>query len=603
MEPSIREVEKTEFSKLLGNYTNFTIPNFQRPYTWKAKQLADLWDSLINNPNYYYIGTIFGIPGSRKAESNLEIIDGQQRITTLSIILVALRDFVDKNEVKFEDAKGIVQEINNLLMQKKRYSSREGTTSKIKFSKKNIDTFYNSLIKGEYRSGLEDSEIDDSQDRIFKNYKKSLQLIKDYFKDSTDYNKQFDLLKDKIETLYLIIIVAKDDINAFKLFEGLNATGQPLSEIDLIKNAIFRAIYEASGNKEGTEEEYEAGNLWDVMESDFETTKYVWFAKYLRHQWISAHTYINSTDLFNKIKEEKLNDKKTSKEIVSYIKSLSREAELYITLRTSDPFRITKDPTLKKISSAKRVELEELLFRLKMYGVDQVYAVILCLIRKYDSLGGDYTETQLLRDIKRITHYTLLAKYTSVVPSQYEKIFAECCTLTNETKKDFNKMLFQPYKDLLIHVRDREEEFADAFSDEFKFKEDSDVKKLIRMTLYEIYAFEHKETAHIKYSEDSIEHILSQEPIKNGLNKKQIKGTVHRIGNLTLLDRKKNGTLSNKSIEEKMKIYAGDIFAPNKDLILYEDLFIDDYEQGIKKRGQDLGRKLYQIAILELQKL
>jgi uncharacterized protein with ParB-like and HNH nuclease domain len=603
MEPSIREVEKTEFAKLLGNYTNFTIPNFQRPYTWKAKQLADLWDSLVNNPNYYYIGTIFGIPGSRKAESNLEIIDGQQRITTLSIILIALRDFVDKNKNKFEDAEGIVQEINNLLLQKKRYSSKDQNTSKIKFSKKNIDTFYNSLVKGEYRSGLEESEIDDNQDRILKNYKKSLQLIRDYFKDSKDHNKTFEQLKDKIETLYLIIIVAKDDINAFKLFEGLNATGLPLSEVDLIKNAIFRAIYEASGDREESVEQDEAENLWVEMETDFEATKYVWFAKYLRHQWISASSYISSTDLFKKIKEEKLDSKKTSKEILSYVKSLSREAELYITLRTSDSLRISKDTTLKKIGSAKRKELEDLLFKLRMYGVDQVYAVILCLVRKFETSGGEYTESQLLRDVKRITYYTLLAKYTSVVPSQYEKIFAECCSLTNAAKKDFNKMLSGAYKELFTHVRDREEEFADSFSDEFKFKEESDTKRLIWMTLYEIYAIDYPETAHIKYSEDSTEHILSQEPIKNGLNKKQIKEHVHKIGNLTLLDRKKNGSLSNKPIEEKMKIYAEDIFAPNKNLRMYEDLFTSNYEEAIKKRGQDLGRKFYQIAISELQKL
>src|SRR5690606_33555269 len=109
-----------------------------------------------------------------------------------------------------------------------------------------------------------------------------------------------------IRTLYIIVIVAKDDVNAFQLFEGLNSTGIPLSEVDLIKNAILKRIHQLTGGSNNKKEIGQAEGLWNEMESDFEESSITWFSKYLRHHWISKNGYVGASDLFLEVKKKEL---------------------------------------------------------------------------------------------------------------------------------------------------------------------------------------------------------------------------------------------------------------------------------------------------------
>lgn len=597
-QPSIKDVDKTAFVEFVQAYSQIAIPAFQRPYTWKPKQLAELWDSIISNNHYYYIGTIFGIPGSSvNLESSIEIIDGQQRITSISLLVLAIRDYLRRNSGLIENSDELILDLESLLIYKPKFrSSDREPRPKIYFWKENLNEFYSNLVF----ENLEDTtDLDDNQRRIFSNYKKAQALVRDLLKNEPNKTEAVDALISKIQTLYIIVIVAKDDVNAFQLFEGLNSTGIPLSEVDLIKNAILKRVKQASKLSGGQKLMNKAEALWTEMENGFEETSIIWFSKYIRHHWISKRGYVGSAELFSKMKDDELSPSKTAEDIIYYLQTLVNESSLYIAFRQADYVALSKEKYLKTLTTKNKIELQKLLFRIKMYGVQQIYEVLLSIARKFYS-DEAYTEAKFMLDVRRLSNFSLLAKYTAVVPSRYEKVFADMCALSTQMSNEKDPF-FKIFNELRTLVSDREEEFSSAFSDEVKYKDNPDTRRYIYDVLYEIYRFENPPKQKIKFEEDSIEHLISQTPgADSTLTKEDIKEYVHKIGNLTILDKSTNGKMQNIPFDKKIEYFKSDILESNKKLVLMQEKFIVNPSGAIDERGRALGRSLYKLAQKEI---
>ena len=94
MSSKIQQTQKKSYKEILSSTVSFHIPTFQRAYNWKPKQIAQLWDSVIDNDKQYYIGNIVVVQHSTEdIQAGFLVIDGQQRLTTLSLFLVAIRNY------------------------------------------------------------------------------------------------------------------------------------------------------------------------------------------------------------------------------------------------------------------------------------------------------------------------------------------------------------------------------------------------------------------------------------------------------------------------------------------------------------------------------
>jgi uncharacterized protein with ParB-like and HNH nuclease domain len=80
---------------LCKQYERFQIPNFQRSYSWKNTQFQDLFSAITENPEGYFIGNVVALKPSVRSDNRLVIIDGQQRLTSISLFLIAARDIVN----------------------------------------------------------------------------------------------------------------------------------------------------------------------------------------------------------------------------------------------------------------------------------------------------------------------------------------------------------------------------------------------------------------------------------------------------------------------------------------------------------------------------
>jgi len=195
----------------------FQVPIYQRPYDWGTDNWSDLWNDVINNDSEgtHFIGSLVAINQAARVKGfdKFEIVDGQQRLTTLSILFCALKDHYKE---KGEDSQS--QKIQESCLE----SSTVREESRKLFLGRTDDDNYNALLQSR---PIEKSNVT----RAYSYFKEKIKTIEDP-----------DDILDRFTTgVSLVWITAENAEDAFKLFETLNDRGLELSAVDLIKNYIL----------------------------------------------------------------------------------------------------------------------------------------------------------------------------------------------------------------------------------------------------------------------------------------------------------------------------------------------------------------------------
>jgi uncharacterized protein with ParB-like and HNH nuclease domain len=579
MSSKIQQTQKKSYKEILSSTVSFHIPTFQRAYNWRPKQIAQLWDSVLENDKQYYIGNIVVVQHStEKIQSGYLVIDGQQRLTTLSLFLIAIRNYIskdmekDKKKQQLQRHKDMMEELRSSLI----FSTSFSDESKIKlvFSKGNLSEIYKRLVYNDFIA----TDLDEAQMRFVKNLNYINQLLRDYLKDEKSVKKAIQELVSKILELEFIIIECKNESDVYQIFEGLNSTGLELSVVDLVKNTVFKRIKESD-----TLALENAEKIWEEMENSFELNRVNLFSKFLRHEWISNHGYINTGKLYDAIRN-KLDTMHKSSEIIDFIKNMRDDAVLYIALRNGDLEYFKNNKTLS--GTSEDILTGKYLSAFKLLDSDQIFEVLLSYCRKYKNTE-DYTKGQFNNDLKNLWNLGVMIKVVSSVnPSKYEKKFADRCKeLANYTGKGYAKESDKFYSDLWDLVKDKKDEFIQNFNDILVYKKGNDSNnELIRFIFLAIYQGKNKG---ITYEIKTVEHILSQ-------SKYEAEEFLHHIGNLTILSREMNRSASDKDFDVKYKeYYSKDIFEHNKVLNKYP--FDSNPEDAVTSRAKDLAAEAFDV--------
>lgn len=556
------ETKEYSFSGLVNSYKRFLIPNFQRSYKWGNKQITDFFSSIDQNDQSYFIGNIVGVLGTKNQEERLVIVDGQQRITTITLMLIALRDY--SNEIAIiSDLESTSEWILDYL------KDRDKKDRKDYFILKSRKKTYNDVLADLINETTAGKKYDKAQLIYIKSYKTLKSLIAD--KVGQDI-KKLEEFTTKVLELEMVAIVLNSDKEVFNAFDGLNSKGLGLSTSDQVKNYLF-----SHADKIGCLEEVE--QKWNEMEVDFEKTNPDLITKFLRHLWISENKYISGKDLYDVIKKE-IDSKKTKKTIIQYCEKLCTYSRFYLG---------TKYKTFTHYLNDIDISAREVLLNFKFLDNQQVYEILLSLYAKF--INDEKFKPKHFRDISQILwNFCFRTKFLVVSPSKYERNFAEYCLMIRSSKAEDLINKSKTFFDGLRRLTKDREQFIENILEDLTYESDSSlIEFLLRKSI------EKEEKNIITLTESSIEHILPQEPKEWGLVKKEIKDYVHNIGNLTLLHPKDNQKAKNKKFKNKCtEIYDKSHFKFNKEISLkYGDIFIDDYKEAIKQRGQDIAEQLY----------
>ncbi len=526
----------------------FVIPIYQRVYSWEMKQCKQLWDDIIKTGGNdqiegHFIGSIvFVHDGIYTTNHNeLLIIDGQQRLTTITLLFIALRDHLNDEDELLE--KFSCQKIQNRYL----INSDEKGDKKFKLilSEPDRNTLL-SLIDKDRRKPSEPSL------KIMENFK----LFEEWIRKNTD--KLETIFKGLEKLMVVEISLERSKDNPQLIFESMNSTGKDLTQTDLIKNYILMGL-------EPKKQEIFYTKYWRAMEEVFKQNETL-FNQFVRH-------YL--TIKIGKIPNEKRvyeAFKRYQQERGIETEVLLQDLQKYCGYFCQIAFKKEADKDLNKALSF-LVDLEK----------DVIYPLLLELYSDY--IDGVLSKQDFILIIYLTESYIFRRAVCGLGANGLNKIFA---SFTKKINKD------QYLESIKAH-------FLSLKMTKGKFPKDSEFKNLfITIDFYNLkekkYFFERLENFDTKEPVDTqkctIEHIMPQTLNLEwerdlGENFEAIhEKYLHTIGNLTLTGY--NQEYSNNSFQEKRDMEKGFKQSPLRLNQSLKDL--ESFgEEEIEKRANDLA--------------
>ncbi len=513
----INNTTTSNFREIMGKGKKFIIPKFQRDYSWTEEQWDDLWQDIeiaTKEDDDHYMGYL--VLQNAKNDKQNYIIDGQQRFTTITILILAAIKAIKKLVAKGIDVAGNEERIQTLMTL---YIGNKDPVSleydNILHLNRNNNPYYREYIVklGELsnRNLLNSVKL---MKNCFEFYEK---LFTDKFSKGESYAEYIGFIIDK---LYFTVITVSDEMNAFKVFETLNARGVQLSSSDLLKNYLFSLI-DAHSSHSGRIEDLE--EKWGTLTKNIKEEK---LSEFLRYYWNSKNKTIRKNSLFKEIRKSITTDTQVFEmlnEMISY-------SNIYMALQDYRDDYWCNDDELQK-----NIEL------LNIFGIKQAFPL---LMAAYKKLSNDHFTKVLKHIIKISFRYNIICGKN---PNDIEKIYNDMANYISANAV-YDKNLL---KDIYIN----DTEFTSAFTNKI-FIESSRNTKIIKYILLEMEKNTSGKTMPITEPTLTIEHILPQNPNQDwNIEIEEAERFTYRIGNLCLLEKKLNKEVGSKAFDIKCKAF------------------------------------------------
>ncbi len=524
------------YRQLMGNGLIYSVPRFQRDYSWTEEEWDDMWadvQDILAPENKagdattaHYMGYL--VLQSRN-NKNFDIIDGQQRLTTLAMIVLATLKCFERLI-----AAGVEAEPNTRRKEQLRstFIGYLDPVSLVPQSKLNLNRNNNSIYQNYLvplqpipKRGLKASEH--QMRKAFEWFENKIWQLYGTKQDGALLAR---LLEEISDNVFFTIITVTDELNAYKVFETLNARGVKLSSTDLLKNYLFSVIHSAGAD----ERELQAlEERWEVLVGKLGSED---FPDFLRAHWNSMNAFVRHAELFKTIRA-----RITSKgEAFALVRAMEQDADVYGAL--SKP-----EDTLWKREEQRR-HIDEL----RMFNVRQVYPLLLAGFRRLSA--EDFTS--LLRACSIISfRYNVIGNFP---PNEQERLYTSVAAQVSS-----GRLVEMPsILTALRSIYPDDTAFEHAFADKVLKTRQARNKRVVR---YILFALERQSSGQ-GYEQDSdlydIEHILPEHPGDGWehISDEEHEQAVYRLGNMTLLRAADNRAAGNGGYTVKREYFAKSTF-------------------------------------------
>lgn len=504
--------EFTGIGSLIKN-RNLKVPIHQRPFSWQEDHVDALLNDIKSNFNEeeYFLGTLV-LTGN---DSQNEIVDGQQRITTVSLIYACIRDFFT-NEKDSDDIQ--TKYLSTYDIRTKEYMP------KLELSQQDNDFFRNLIINKVVETKIQrasNQKIKSAYDLI----KESIQKLLD--NNNNDENILIDWKEFIDEKLKIVAITVPNDTNAFTIFETLNDRGLALAQVDLLKNYLY--------SKANTRLD-EVQKSWIELVSKIESEDETLLLTYIKHFWFTYYYFVRerNNELFKSIKS----DIKTSTSVTTFVNNLKNDVDVYLAiLNHNSSFWDNYDNLC-------RSHIETLNY----FNLEQYRPLVFAILKKF-------TPEEVKKALKLIVSWLVRNLIVGAMGGgTLEKAYAD------KAKAIFSSSIktAAELRDSLISIIPQDE----VFREQFKIATVSQAKNA-RYYLSSIENHkrgkQHPELL-VNLNPDSVnlEHVLPQNPEGNypTFTDEQHSAYYKRIGNLTLMKTKENNDFKSSKFSDKKTKYA-----------------------------------------------
>lgn len=511
---------------LVGSY--FQIPRFQRPFSWEAEHVQEFWDDLIENQKEdYFIGSMVLF---KKGKQDYGVVDGQQRLTTITLLLCALRNAF--SAVGDEDlARGL-----HRLIERKNIDNVDSfvllTESSFPYLQDTIQSF------GESQLNIPPTPEEINLSKAFKlltlqvsRLVESVEidpLVPEDHKNEAKITK-LKSIRDSLLSLKLIQVILDNEDDAYIIFETLNTRGKDLALSDLAKNHFTKLIKKKASVDVVKEKWTEFMETFEQSEADISPNVFI------THYWASRYEAVTQKKVYSRLKKTvKRTNAKT------YLDSLLTDVKLY---------RSIYEPTLGWTKNEKKIQ--DSLSALQIFRLSQQTPATLSLVRAYREKKIKVKKVSEALEAIENFHFVFSAVTSSRSSGGISAMYSSFARKVFES--DSSQSASDAIAELKQKLRDRRpsySEFLVGFEEILFTNSLTKQRNLVRYILQKIgrsrgYGYP------VDWADLTIEHIYPQEKIDRAEWTSEVVG---QLGNLIFVSEELNGKLSTKAFSAKQKI-------------------------------------------------
>ena len=504
------------FSSIISNNRRFIVPKFQRDYSWNNEQWDDLWqdiETMREEHDEHYMGYLVLQTQDDKC---YYIIDGQQRFTTVLLLIYAAIKCIEgliAQRIDVEDNTRRCESLKSLYIGKEDPVTLD-YDNLLTLNRNNNSYFCDYILK-----------LGDLKVRNLTATEKLMRSCFDYYEQKLtgkfNSGKEYaSFIQTVADGLHFTQIVVNDEMNAFRVFETLNARGVQLSSADLLKNYLFSKVDSETTHSSRIET---LERKWSLLTDNIKAEK---LPEFLRYYWNMQHKTIRANAVYKTIRQEIKEDK----QVFLLLDDLISFSDIYMALTDENDEMWTDS------------EVKENIALLNLFRLKQPFSLLMAA-KKY----------LVANDFKRVlkTVITMCFRYNVI-----------CDRNPNDQETPFNMLAQSISIDKVVDLRKLtpimvdDNEFKSAFKEK-SFPYNSRNAKVVKYILGKIEHFKGS-TQVISFNDEniSIEHIYPQNPNDEWeLDESKMQRFLFRLGNMCLLEKRLNRDIQNASYLDKIAVY------------------------------------------------
>lgn len=560
---NILNTRTINYLELIGNGKTYRVPPYQRDYSWSEEQWEDLWNDVVDlrsePERSHYLGALV-VEG--ETDRDFLVIDGQQRLATLSLLALAVIDRLiemAKRNVEPEDNSERSRELRN------RFIGEKDPASLIESSRLRLnatdDAFYQDYLI-QLKDPLNPRKLSKSNKLLWECFRYFTSRLNDLSDFENDGLAMASVLSETVARQFLFILITVDDeLNAYTVFETLNARGLELTTTDLLKNYLFSRI------KVGSDLEI-LQRRWHSLVATVGQTR---FPEFLRYHLLCEQPQIRSQRLFKIVRDQT----KTPEDVFQLLDELERRGEL---------FEAILDPShgywVDYHQEAKKHVAELNLFKIRQ--------PMPLLFATWD----EFSKEDFVRILKLVSsisfRYTIVSGLNT---NALEPIYHRAAKAVTDKRAIKPSAVFELLKP--IYVDD------EKMKQDFSLLEVDTRGRRKKLAKYILARLEQKTTG-LPCDPDTdpgtIEHILPENPNEVWSDIFPVdkwESAVYRLGNLTLLKATDNREIGNKPYPVKLPVYENSHYGVTQQIA---DIASEQWTpELINERQKKLAEKAIQI--------
>ena len=520
---NILNTRTINYMELIGNGKLYRVPPYQRDYSWSQEQWEDLWNDIVElrprSEDRHYMGALV-VEG--RSDREFLVIDGQQRLATLSLFALAVIDRLQAmadQEIEAAANRERGRELRNRFIGEKDPASL--TESTRLYLNETDNPFYQDYLV-QLRKPLNPRGLPKSNRLLWECFL--------YFRECLEENKLQDdgkgiasLLSETLARQFLFILITVDDeLNAYTVFETLNARGLELTTTDLLKNYLF-SLVRVHADLEALQ------RRWQAL---IETIEQAHFPEFLRYHMLCELPQVRSGRLFKLVRERT----KTTQAVFALLDALETRAELFAA--ASDP----NHSYWMELPEAKAFIRELNLFRVR-----QAMPLLFAAWEFFSS--EDFV--RILKLVSVISfRYIAISRLNT---NDLEPVYHHAAKAVTDGGAASPAEVFERLKPIYVDDEKTRQDFA-----LFSVPTRGPRKKLAKYILARLEGDAADRYCDPDTDPGTIEHILPENPAETWSEtfaSEQWDASAYRLGNLTLLEAAANRTVGNAAYADKCAAY------------------------------------------------